>query len=328
MLSKTADVFATSLALIKEENVAYGVYRDYFITFYENKHNKVIDISCFLGDSDDNSIGYLNLSDCIKNNIEKYHITDYELSDGMIHLVSGAEISLLRDMLDAIIQILVENDVHGASYCSECGKAFPAGTKKKIVTVDGNRFLLCDNCTFEMMEQAKNTKPDAPVSVKPSIGKTVLGAIVGGIIGAVVYALLFMLIPVDNDDILKYFVCLAGLAVGALAFCGARVVAKGGYSKAFAWTVTVVSVLCTAIGHYAGCVVFAVRKYADLSTFKFTASPFFKVVFTNSNDLRFLAAGAVIGICGAGVALIFLISSLMKKNTVRDKVEVSVITLK
>ena len=76
MLSKTADVFATSLALIKEENVAYGVYRDYFITFYENKHNKVIDISCFLGDSDDNSIGYLNLSDCIKNNIEKYHITD------------------------------------------------------------------------------------------------------------------------------------------------------------------------------------------------------------------------------------------------------------
>ena len=179
-----------------------------------------------------------------------------------------------------------------------------------------------------MMEQAKNTKPDAPVSVKPSIGKTVLGAIVGGIIGAVVYALLFMFIPVDNDDILKYFVCLAGLAVGALAFCGARVVAKGGYSKAFAWTVTVVSVLCTAIGHYAGCVVFAVRKYADLSTFKFTASPFFKVVFTNSNDLRFLAAGAVIGICGAGVALIFLISSLMKKNTVRDKVEVSVTTLK
>ena len=110
MLSKTADVVATSLALIKEENVAYGVYRDYFITFYENKHNKVIDISCFLGDSDDNSIGYLNLSDCSKNNIEKYHITDYELSEGMIHLVSGAEISLLRDMLDAIIQILVEID--------------------------------------------------------------------------------------------------------------------------------------------------------------------------------------------------------------------------
>ena len=95
-----------------------------------------------------------------------------------------------------------------------------------------------------------------------------------------------------------------------------------------AWNRPVVSVLCTAIGHYAGCVVFAVRKYADLSTFKFTASPFFKVVFTNSNDLRFLAAGAVIGICGAGVALIFLISSLMKKNTVRDKVEVSVTTLK
>ena len=37
MLSKTADVFATSLALIKEENVAYGVYRDYFITFYEKQ---------------------------------------------------------------------------------------------------------------------------------------------------------------------------------------------------------------------------------------------------------------------------------------------------
>ena len=62
------------------------------------------------------------------------NITDYELSEGMIHLVSGAEISLLRDMLDAIIQILVENDVHGASYCSECGKAFTADTKKKIVT--------------------------------------------------------------------------------------------------------------------------------------------------------------------------------------------------
>ncbi len=327
MLSKTSEVFASSLSLSTDENTAYGIYRNYFITFYENKRNKVVDISCFLGDDEDDSINGLELSDCIKSNIEKYRIDDYELAEDRVHLVSSADISLFRDMLDAVIGILEENGIHGSDYCSACGKPFPPKSKKKVVSVNGVKSLVCDSCAFELIEPAEKEEVKNK-SASASASKIVLGSLLGSLVGAVVYALLFLIPVSDDSGILKYFVCLFGLLVGALSVYGARLISKCGFSKPFAWITSVISLLFTAAAHYIGCVIYAVKTYASFEIFKFTPSAFCKLVFSNSSLLRYYAAGTVIGLCAAGVALIFLISSIMKKEVGATKPTVTVTTLK
>lgn len=327
MLSKTAEVFASSLSLSTDENTAYGIYRNYFITFYESKRSKIVDISCFLGDDEDDSINGLELSDCIKSNIEKYRIDDYELAEDRVHLVSSADISLFRDMLDTVITILEENSILGSDHCSACGKPFPPKTRKKIVSVNGIKSLVCDSCAFELIEPAEKDGTEVK-KASASASKIVFGSLLGSLVGAIIYTVLF-LIPVSDDaGILKYFVCLAGLAVGALSVYGARLIAKCGFSKSFAWITSVISLLFTALAHYIGCVIFAVRTYASFEIFKFTPGAFFKVVFSSSSLLRYYAAGTVIGICSAGVALIFIISSMMKKDVGSSKPTVTVTTLK
>lgn len=327
MLSKTSEVFASSLSLKSDENSAFGIYRNYFITFYEIKRFRAVDISCYLGDSDDNSINYLELSDSIKENIEKFRIEDYEISEGCVHLVSSADISLLRDMLDDVIAILKKNNIQGADYCSNCGKKFAAESKKKVVSINSDKHLLCDSCAFELMEESDN-KSNAVEATKPSIAKLVLGAVLGALIGFIVYVALFLVIPTDVSGILQYFVCLAGLAVGGLSFCFARAVSKAGYSKTFLWTVVGVSAVFAAAAHYFGCVVYAVRLYANFEIFKFTSSSFFRIVFASSSLLRFYVAGTAIALCAVAVVLIFTLSSLMKKSGDVSKAKISVVTLK
>lgn len=327
MLSKTAEVFASSLSLKCDESSAFGIYRNYFITFYEKKRSRVVDISCFLGDSDENSINYLELSDSIKENLEKFQIEDYELSEDCVHLVSGADISLFRDMLDCVISTLTHNGVHGANHCSCCDKQFMQGNKKKVVTVNGKKHLLCDSCAFEMMEQSEEKNTDTAPASAP-ISKVIIGAVLGSVIGFIVYVALFFILPTDTTGILQYFVCLAGLAVGALTFYVCRAVSKSGFTKAFTITVIVSSALFTAVAHYIGCVIYAVRAYSSFAIFSFTSSPFFRLVFSNGSLLRFYAAGTVISLCGVALVLIFAVSSLMKQSAVSKKPQVSITTLK
>lgn len=327
MLSKTAEVFASSLSLKCDESSAFGIYRNYFITFYEKKRNRVVDISCSLGDRDENSINYLELSDSIKENLEKFQIEDYELSEECVHLVSGADISLFRDMLDDVISTLTKNDVHGANYCSNCDKPFVQGNKKKVVSVNGQKHLLCDSCAFEMMEQSEEKNTDDAPAAAP-IGKVILGAVAGAVIGLIVYVALFFVLPTDTTGILQYLVCLAGLAVGALTFYVCRAVSKSGFTKAFTAVVIVSSALFTAVAHYVGCVVYAVRSYSTFAVFSFNASPFLKLVFSNNALLRFYVAGTVISLCAVAFVLIFAVSSLMKKSTATKKPQVSITTIK
>ncbi len=328
MISKSTELFADSLALTKSESCAFGIYKDYFVTVSEKKHNTVVDISCYFGDIEENSIEILTLSDAIKANIELYNIEDYELKYDSVSLVSSSDTELLVKMVDSVISILSENNIKGAQICPHCGKKFPKAEKKRIVTIGDEKHLACESCALEILEYSKEAPAVCQDEVKPSKSKIIIGALVGSLLGMLIYSALFFLISTKENTILKYFVCLAGLAVATLAIVFARLISKSNYSKAFVWCSTVCSLLFIFIGQYIGSVIYAVRCYGSFDMFKFNPSPFLGVVFTYNELLKFFLFGSLIGFCSAGVALIFGVSALTKDMSKQKKIDVSISTLK
>ncbi len=329
MLSKTTEVLASALSLKITENDAYGIYNEYFVSLCEYKHNRIIDISCYLGDADENSLIYLNLSDAIKALIENYHIADYELTESSVSVSSGATNTVFQEMVDEIINLLKEACINGSTHCSVCGEEFPNPKRKKVATVDGTRKLVCESCAFELLELSQQENNDSEKAGTP-IGKIIWTALVGGVVGAIVYILAFFLLPLTNfdSDMLKYFLCLLGAGIGATTAYGSKLIAKPVCDQKFAWVISVVSVVFTIIAHYFGNVLFSVRYYADFNTFKFTPWSFFKVVFDSTAISRFFISGGIIAVCAACFALVFIVPALMKSNGKAKKTVVSVTNLK
>ena len=86
MISKALEVFAKSVGMKSEVDCVYGVYGGFFMTVTERKSSRTVEVSCYIGDSDEYTDDYVSINEAVRNVLDKYSITDYavdELNDSL-----------------------------------------------------------------------------------------------------------------------------------------------------------------------------------------------------------------------------------------------------
>jgi hypothetical protein len=337
MLSKSAEVFAKSLGLKITETCAFGIYGNYFLSIYETKSKKTIKISCYIGNSEEYSDDYLNITDGLRSVLGKYTINDYSVAENGITIITSAPLTSLREMVDYVVGLLADNEIPDSHFCSGCGTEFKASEKRKVVTIAKgtaeDKRLLCEQCALTAAEENQNAEIPEEEGSKPDYRKGILLSTLAGIGISVLYILIFFLFGITGrSEIGKFFTCLVAFFIGGVVFVVYRVAAKQTDAKGMLAICIETSVLCLA-AHYFGCV-FGLAKYLHTSnsisytTFRYKFTSYLSMQFTDEKNLRFLVIGFIISLCAAFIAVILLYSSDFKKSDMKRQTKVTIQTVK
>ena len=333
MISKSLEVFSKSVGLNIAEECIYGIYGGFFMTVSERRSSKNVEISCYIGSSDEYYEDYASINDGIRDVLDKYLISDYSVNENSLSVTSHAELSLFREMIDYLAGMLDELDIYNSDYCSECGEKIDS---KRIVTIscgkDCHKRLVCDSCALSLAEaEHKHEEPKAEKSERFLRG--MIASICGGVIGCGVYILIFYFTGVNGHDSMTRFApCLAALLIGALATIAYKREAGRFSAKGIVCFCSVTGVF-TIIAHFSGCI-FGYVKYLyndkgiPVSASYRAFSSVVKLQFTDPKNLSFLIIGCVISLCCAFICVIFIYGLYIKKNSKSNKITVSVSSVK
>jgi hypothetical protein len=345
MLSKTLDAAVKNIGFTVTPEHAYGIYGGFLITVYETGSKKTAFINFLLEDNpDDNSdasLSAFNISESIKENLYKYAIIDYNLSDDGLSVTTAGSAPEFLQMLDFCVELLDEhsNDnasVKNSNYCSCCGKSFGKRYPKKLTRSNKN-YLLCESCALEILEEQDKHKQKTNEKIPASKRFAgVVGSVVGGLIGVFLYFAaykwLFPQINTWDSFILNFVFALFGFATAFLAYLGYKIFCKKASLTAYI-SVSVVAVLFSVFGEYLGTIVKILADHESVSfglvyktvcmmPFRSTA---LKDALNYSSDFY---TGAVMSfIFAAAGAVIFLLGLYEKSRGIKENIKIETIKI-
>lgn len=207
MIGKALQLYAEDLGFTVSNDCAYGIYQGYLVTLYDSLNHKTLFINYYLSDEDENdSQKSFNLSEFIKNIIEEYSINDYEVDVNGVSITTKEGLVKYSELLKLLVEKLSEMGICGSNKCSECGKEIIDGKLKKV-SVDLNRYGLCEDCTVAFLqatEDQKETNQDngSTQSIK-SNGKGWLANLIIILGGTILWTLLCMFkVFGDNNNLI------------------------------------------------------------------------------------------------------------------------------
>lgn len=344
MLSKTLEAAVKNAGFTVTPDHAYGVYGGFLTTVYETGSKKTAFINFLLEeDSDENSdtsLAAFNISEAIKNNLDKYAIIDYNLSDDGLTVTTAGSVPDFLKTLDFCVELLNEYSgnqlIKNSGYCSYCGKQFGKRHPKKL-TKNKKNYLLCESCALEVLEEHNNQKQikDEKIPAKQRFFG-VLGAIVGGIVGSFLYFAAYKwLYPAMNTwdkFVLSLLFSLLGFATASLAYLGYKIFCKKPSLTAYI-SVSVISVLFAVFGQYVGIIVRILADHNNISFFSVYDTvclmPFRSTAtgdaYNYSSDFYTGAAISLL-LAGAGAA-IFLLGMYEKSKIVKEDIKIETIKI-
>ena len=335
MISKALELFSKSVGMNTAEDCIYGIYGGFFITISEKKTRKIVEISCYIGDSDEYSDDYVSINDAIRSVIDKYMITDYAVDEDYVAVTSHAELSQFRELVDYLTGMLDDLDIYNSDYCSKCGEKFADDSARRIVTEthgkNSHKHLVCDSCALEYAEKDRSTAASAePAAVR--IFPALAASFFAGLAAAVLYALVFLIAGANGrGTMIRFAPCLAALLIGAADILVYKLKAKAFTVKGVIG-LSIVTGICTLIAHLLGCTFGYIKLVKDTITasgipFSFSFTVFKNALisqFTDTKNLSFLIIGAVIALCCAYIAVIFIYGLDYKKKEELKKIRVSI----
>lgn len=236
---------------------AYALYGGYLITVYEISGKKVAYFNFKFSDNEENSIKRYALSEAFSGEMEEYSISDYSIEEEGMTVTSGAGIPAFLKLIDRCVELLNENKIKGAEYCSKCGNKFGSRNPKKVL-IEKSNYLMCEHCAINTVEEINNAADEKKKEeANGSLGLGILGSVLFSLIGVAVYfALYYWLSPIIGNggvNEARYIFCAAGFIVSLLSYLGFRIFCKKSGTSAYI-TIAVSSLLFTAIGQYLGSV--------------------------------------------------------------------------
>lgn len=235
---------------------AYSIYGGYLVTVYEIGNKKVAYFNFKFSESEENSLKRYNMSDIFSSELEEYAVTDYSLDEDGMRIFCVGSIPVFLKLIDRCVSLLAENEIRGASYCSKCGNKFGSRNPKKVTTRNEN-YLMCEHCALDTLEEIKNTSTEVSSATKGKIGLGIMGSILFSLVGVALYFILYYwlspTISASGLNEVRYIFCAAGFFVSLLSYVGYRIFCKNASIAAYI-TVSVTSLLFTAIGQYIGLV--------------------------------------------------------------------------
>lgn len=233
----------------------YAVYGGYLVSAYEDGGKKKAYFSFRFNENDENAIKRYDMSEEFSGETAEYEVTDYELGeDGLKVVCSGSTATFLK-LIDKCVSMLIDHDIKGIDYCSECGNKF-GKRKPKKVTYGCDEHLMCEHCAIDALEEYNNEKTES-AHKDARVLSGIIGSFVFGLLGALIYvALYWWLCPAimgSGKSDIRYVLCAAGALTALLAFIGYRLFCKKISAAAYI-SVSVFSLLFTAFGQYFGSV--------------------------------------------------------------------------
>lgn len=337
MVSKSLEVFSKSIGMNIAEDCIYGIYGGFFMTVSEKRTTKNVDISCFIGNSDEYYEDYASINDAIRDVLDKYIISDYKIEANRLSVSSHAELSIFREMIDYLVSMLDELDIYNSDYCSECGEKIEDKKRKRIVTIktskESYKKLVCDSCALEYAEKEHDERLPAE-EIKERCLRGVLCSAAAAFLGCVIYVLICYFTGVHGRGSMARFIpCLAATLIGAGAALGYKLTA-GKFSLKGIVSLSVITGVFTLLAHFAGCVCGYFTYLSGKSgisasaTFKYALSSVIKLQFNDSKNLSFLIIGAVISLCCAFICVIFIYGMSIKRKESGKKISVSIQSVK
>ncbi len=234
---------------------AYAIYGGYLITAYESAGKKIAYFNFKFSDNEETSLKKYNVSEAFSSVVEEFHVIDYSLSNDGLRVVCGGNIPTFLKLIDKCVELLSENEIRGAQYCSQCGNKFGSRNPKKV-TRNIENHLMCEHCALEALE-SDNIAQNEALPVKKNTARGILSSIAFSLIGVALYFVTyFYLSPaISKSDLsdARYIFCVLGSVVALLSYFGYRIACKTAGKIAYI-TIGTNALVFTAIGQYIGIV--------------------------------------------------------------------------
>ena len=234
----------------------YGVYGGYLVTLYDEGSRRTFFVNYYLdpNEEEEDSVRLLEISESLKGAFSGLSVSNYTVeSNGLSCTVSGTLDEFLA-LLDRVLEILVEKEVAGATYCSCCGNKIGKRPPKKL-TDKRRHLLLCEHCALDQLEAASKAAASNSANARPKrTGMGILGAIAGGLIGILLYALIYAFLSplfADSSFEIRYLFCALGFATAGLVYAGFCFFSKRPCVSAYV-SISVVTLVSTLLGQYFG----------------------------------------------------------------------------
>lgn len=313
-----------------DKSHSYAIYGGYLVSVYESAGKRTAYFNFKFSESEENDLKKYDISESFSGNLEEYSVVDYDLNEDGLRVVSNGSIPVFLRLIDYCIELLIENEIKGVEYCSKCGNKFGQRKPKKITLNKENR-IMCDHCALETVEEINNSNvADTKVNSTGNIGLGILGSTIFGLIGAFLYFVLYYWVSpkMGNGGGAHYIFCIMGTAVALLSYLGYRLFCKKISAAAYI-TVSVTSLLFTAVGQYIGTVFEFIalngfsasvlnNKHFWLLHLRNTVPSDVSANFVNysADFYKFLAISIMFAAVGAAIFLLSLRDkSIVKKET-------------
>lgn len=323
-----------------ENSHAYAVYGQYLVSVYEKAGKKTAFINFKFSESEENDIKKYEISETFANELEEYSVTDYSIDEDGMRICSNGTIPVFLKLIDRCITLIVENDIKGCDYCSKCGNKF-GSRKPKKVTLSNENHLMCDHCALETLEEINAINEEEKKELNSSkIGKGILFSTLFSAFGVFLYfALYYWLSPAVSESGLneiRYIFCVIGFVISLLAYFGYTIFCKKASLAAYI-TVTINSLIFTAVGQYIGIVFefiakngfslnFLSNKHFWLIHLRNTIPADVTEVFVDHSAIfwKLLVISLMFAAVGAAI---FLLTLHDKSNTKKENIEVETISI-
>lgn len=333
--------FTYSEGSAAEYNHAYAIYGGYMVSVYEQGNQKIAYINFRFPESEENDLKKYDMSESFSANLEEFSVIDYSIEEDGMRVSSTGNTPIFLKLLDKCISLLIEHEIRGIEYCSNCGNKFGSRNPKNV-TAGCEKHIMCDHCALEALEEFNSRKEEAKTEDKSSkTGLAILCSVLLSLVGVAIYfALYYWLSPAMSKSGLnevRYIFCVAGFITSVCAYFGYRIFS----SKASVVTYIVVilnSLLFTGIGQYIG-IVFEFVAKNGLALSVLSNKHFWLIHLRNTipADLADLFTDysaifwklLIISLMFAAVgAAIFLLSLHDKKNKKTETVVIETISIK
>lgn len=336
MISKALETALQNIGFSVGTDNAFGIYGNYLITIFENGNKKTAFINFLIDDKDDSSLTSFDISEEIKGNLDNYSIIDYELVDDGLLITTAQSVPDFLKLMDFCIELLNSHNVKGSDFCSGCGKEFGKRYPKKI-SKDNKNYLMCENCAIDIIEDRdKKSKQEKEKIPANRLVSGVIGALIGGIIGFFLFFAvnkwLLPLIPDFNSFILKFGISCLGFITAFLVYYGYKLFCEKPSKNAY-FSVSIISILVTAFGHYFGTLIYIANEHSlklrDFFTYELWKMPFRSTSSAGTLEYSsdFYLYGTIAIILAASGAIIFLLGFYEKNRIIKDEIKIETLKI-
>ena len=262
MISKNLSNILDSLGFASSNNSSpkdsnmYSVYNGYLTTVSCNSNKVFVYFNFRFIESDENNLKKYNISNSVSSMMNKYDISDYSITSTGLRITAACNDESIAELLDECTSLLLEHNVRGAEYCSECGNKFGSRNPKKV-TINSENYIMCEHCAVMAIEDSKKIDNEPVNEDSKGKAKGVIFSVLGGIIGFFLYVLAYtVIIPWIKElklgDV-RYIFCALGCVVAVLAYFGYRIFCKKIDTAAYV-TISISSLIFAALGQLIGSV--------------------------------------------------------------------------